>query len=57
MDKVTQFFAIVGAFSALCSLVAKALPPGKAQSVFAWLGTFAAPKQVAPAADKKDGAS
>lgn len=56
MDKVTQFFAIVGAFSALCSLVAKALPPGRAQSVFAWLGTFAAPKQL-PAADKKDGAS
>lgn len=53
MDKVTQFFAILGAFSALCSLIAKALPPGKAQSVFAWLGTFSAPKQVeAP----KDGA-
>ena len=53
MDKVTQFFAILGAFSALCSLIAKALPPGKAQSVFAWLGTFAAPKQVEP---PKDGA-
>jgi len=28
MDKVTQFFAILGAFSALCGLIAKALLPG-----------------------------
>jgi hypothetical protein len=25
MEKVTQFFAILGAFSALCGLIAKAL--------------------------------
>lgn len=59
MDKVTQFFAILGALSALCGLIAKALPPGKAQSVFAWLGTLSAPKPLpAPPPDvQKDGAS
>lgn len=51
MDKVTQFFAILGAFSALCGLIAKALPPGKAQAAFAWLGTLSAPKAL-PAAEK-----
>ena len=44
MDKATQFFAILGAFATLCSLVAKALPAGKAQRAFAFLGSFAAPK-------------
>lgn len=55
MDKITQFFAIVGAFAALCSLIAKAMPPGKAQSAFAWLGTLAGPKALPPS-EKKDGA-
>jgi len=59
MEKVTQFFAILGAFSALCGLIAKALPPGKAQAAFAWLGTLSAPKALpAPPPDApKDGAS
>ena len=51
MEKVTQFFAILGAFSALCGLIAKALPPGKAQAAFAWLGTLSAPKAL-PGSDK-----
>jgi len=59
MEKVTQFVAILGALSALCGLIAKALPPGKAQGFFAWLGMLAAPKALPapPAAEKKDGAS
>lgn len=51
MEKVTQFFAILGAFSALCGLIAKALPPGKAQAAFAWLGALSAPKAL-PGDDK-----
>jgi hypothetical protein len=40
MDKVTQFFAILGAFSALCGLIAKALPHysgGEADSHEEWV--------------------
>jgi hypothetical protein len=41
---MTQFFAILGAFSSLCMLISRVLPAGKAQAAFAFLGHFSTVK-------------